>query len=447
MTGRRPLRDVRTRLLAIVLVAIAVAIGAATYGFNVLFTHTSARDADALLRARADSERALLNLRNGRLRVTETRDDTFADGNVWIYDGGRAIESPRSQPPVRVAARRLAGGPMRFLNAPASDMRLYAAPIVIDHKRRGTVIVGLSLAPYRDSQRTALSGSLALAGLLILLVGIAVYLLLRSALGPVAQMTEQAAAWSEHDLDRRFHLGDPHDEVTRLGATLDGLLDRIAASLRRERRFSAELSHELRTPLANLTAEAELALRRDREPADYRQALERIVRTSKQLARTVDTLTAAAQQESGPRGTADGYRAAREIVDAFAHGAEGNRVTITLEPGPEHVRVGVDADVIERILQPVVENACRYGRSSVNISIRRNSGAVTYVVEDDGPGVKPEEQESIFEPGKRGAVGRTDGTGAGLGLALARRLARAAAGDVRAESALGGRFLITLPQA
>jgi len=86
-------------------------------------------------------------------------------------------------------------------------------------------------------------------------------------------MTEQAAAWSERDLDRRFHLGEPHDEVTRLGATLDGLLDRISASLRRERRFSAELSHELRTPLANLTAEAELALRRDREAAEYRQAL------------------------------------------------------------------------------------------------------------------------------------------------------------------------------
>ena len=79
-------------------------------------------------------------------------------------------------------------------------------------------------------------------------------------------MTRQAAAWSEHDLDHRFALGEPHDELTELAATLDGLLDRLAASLRREQRFSAELSHELRTPLARVIAESELALRRDREP-------------------------------------------------------------------------------------------------------------------------------------------------------------------------------------
>src|SRR5437868_11169455 len=68
-------------------------------------------------------------------------------------------------------------------------------------------------------------------------------------------MTRQAADWSEHDLDHRFALGAPHDELTELAATLDGLLDRLAASLRHERRFSAELSHELRTPLARVLAE------------------------------------------------------------------------------------------------------------------------------------------------------------------------------------------------
>ena len=69
-------------------------------------------------------------------------------------------------------------------------------------------------------------------------------------------MTEDAAAWSEHDLDRRFELGEPYDELTRLAATLDALLDRLAASMRHEQRFTAELSHELRTPLARISAEA-----------------------------------------------------------------------------------------------------------------------------------------------------------------------------------------------
>src|SRR6185295_11160667 len=100
--------------------------------------------------------------------------------------------------------------------------------------------------------------------------------LLRASLRPVVRMTRQAAEWSEHDLDHRFALGPPHDELTELAATLDGMLDRLAASLRRERRFSAELSHELRTPLAHVLAETELALGRERQSAEYREALETI---------------------------------------------------------------------------------------------------------------------------------------------------------------------------
>ena len=95
----------------------------------------------------------------------------------------------------------------------------------------------------------------------------------------------------------------------------------------------------------------------------------------------------------------------------------------------------------------MVENACKYGSARVRISVGRRGGAVAFVVEDDGPGVAMGEEETIFEPGTRGAASRDNGDGAGLGLALARRLARAAAGDVRAEHATGGRFVVTLPRA
>jgi two-component system, OmpR family, sensor kinase len=113
------------------------------------------------------------------------------------------------------------------------------------------------------------------------------------------------------------------------------------------------------------------------------------------------------------------------------------------------LRIGVDADLAERVLQPVVENACRYGRHQIRITIARLNGAVVYSVHDDGPRVAQDERESIFEPGNRGQAGRRDGTaGAGLGLALARRLARAAAGEVEAmPDGSGGRFLIRLPGA
>jgi len=264
VTGWRPWHDVRGRLLAIVLVALFVALAAATYGFNVLFTWTSSRDADSLLRSRASSELALVSTAAGRVSVRETTDDSIGDSQVWVFGRHGVVEQPRRRTPSDAAARSLTDGPERFADVAADDTRLLALPIETGRGRVGTIVVGISLAPYEQTERTALTASLAFAATLLTIVGVAVYLLLRSALRPVSRMTEQAAAWSEHDLDRRFELGEPHDELTTLAATLDGLLDRISASLRHERRFSAELSHELRTPLARVIGEAELALRRDR---------------------------------------------------------------------------------------------------------------------------------------------------------------------------------------
>jgi len=243
MTAPRLVRGVRSRLLLIVVLAIAFALAVATAGFNVLFAHATSRNADSFLRAKASSELALVSVSHGRIHVAETSDDVLGDSLVWVFRGTRPVEVPRAAAETTAAARSLAGGPERFTSVRDTDRRLYAIPIMDGSRRIGTLVTGVSLAPYEQTRRTALLGSLALALTVLVLVGVAVWWLLRSALSPVVQMTEQAAAWSEHDLDRRFALGEPHDELTRLGATLDGLLDRLAASLRHERRFSAEMSH------------------------------------------------------------------------------------------------------------------------------------------------------------------------------------------------------------
>jgi signal transduction histidine kinase len=260
-------------------------------------------------------------------------------------------------------------------------------------------------------------------------------------------MTDQAAVWSENDLDRRFGLGEPHDELTRLGATLDGLLDRLSASLRHERRFSAELSHELRTPLAKLMTEAEVALRRERSAPEYRESLGVVVQNAEQIARIVDSLVAAAQHSAQPQGVANAREVAAAIVAACSDEASSRGVELALEEPAERVRIGVDQDLAERILHPVVENACRYGRSAVRVAVVREGSTVLFSVDDDGPGVEDAEQDTIFEPAVRGSAGRSATSGAGLGLALARRLARAASGDVVAWPGGRGRFVVRLPAA
>jgi signal transduction histidine kinase len=443
-----PFRGVRTRLLLVVVGALAVALGVATIGFNVLLAHAASRDANTLLRARASSELALLRVEGNTIKVAETSDDPLGDSRVWIYRGTTAVEEPRAKPKTTLAARSLAGGPVQFLNVPDdSDERLYAIPILNDGLRVGTLVTGISLAPYHHTQRTALVGSLTLFVVLLSITGIAAWWLLRTALRPVAQMTEQAGTWSEQDLDRRFGLGEPHDELTQLASTLDGLLDRLAASLRHERRFSAEMSHELRTPLAKLMAEAELALRRERSESDYRESLQAVLANAQQIERIVETLVSAAQHDAQPQGVANAVDIAEAVVAAHSHDASSRGVDLELVETPERVRVGVDQDLAERILHPVVENALRYGRGKVQVRVTRNGSSVLFAVDDDGPGVLADENESIFEPAVRGSAGRSSNSGAGLGLALSRRLARAVSGDVEAYPGASGHFVVRLPAA
>ncbi len=438
---------IRYRLLLIVVLTVGAALAALIVGFNVLLSHNLSSDADRLARTRASAELSVIAVRNGHLSIIEAPDDLGPDAFVWVFSRGRMIESPPTSDRMTTAARRLAHQAPAFDNF--ASTRLFAVPVVQAGRRYGTVVSGVSLKPYDQTRRTALLGSLGLGVAVLVLVALAARWLLASSLRPVARMTRLAEEWSDRDLDRRFAVGGPRDELTELAATLDRLLDRLAASLRREQRFSAELSHELRTPLSRLTAETELALRRPRTPAEYRHALQLVLHDAKQLARTIDALVAAARHEAtGTRGMSDALAVANAAAEAGAVVAADRAIAVHVVP-PEHsIRLGVDAELAERVLQPVLENACRYGHTAVSISIARHNGEVVYRVDDDGPGVDEEEAELIFEPGRRGTVGQKDTDGAGLGLALARRLARSVSGDVEVSpDQSGAAFLVRLPSA
>ncbi len=441
----RPL-GIRRRLLLAVVAVVAVAVAGLLLGFNVLLQSTLDKSSKDLLRSRAAEQVSLLRVAGGELTLVDAPDVAAPEANAWVFSQGRVLEKPRAGARINALAHRLAGSSKRFVDLADTDTRLYATPIVIGGRRLGTVVVAASLRPYEETRRVAVIASLVFGGLLLVLVTVAARWLLASSLRPVGRMTRQAATWSERDVDQRFAVGEPYDELTELAATLDGLLDRLAASLRHEQRFSSELSHELRTPIARVLAESELALRRDRPPEEYRAALEIVHRNAEQLARIVDALVAAARHEAtGVRGTADAYTVASEA----SAGLDGREIDFEIEDPGTPVRLGIDADLAERILQPVLENACRYGSSKVRVSIERRDSTVRYLVADDGPGVGTDERETIFDPGVRGRQGEAGGSdGAGLGLSLARRLARSAAGDVEAlTDAPGGHFLIRLPAA
>jgi signal transduction histidine kinase len=437
----------RRRLFLVVVATVVVAIAALVAAFNLLLGATLDRNARDLVRSRAEAQLTSLRIDRGRVEVGETPDNRSTDAYVWVFARGRMLQRPRASEEVQRAVRTLLAGHARYATVSSADTLLYATPVLGDGMRLGTAVAGVSLSPYEETRSTALQASLVFGGTVLVLVGLLAWWLLGASLRPVVQMTRQAAAWSEHDLDHRFTLGPPQDELTELAGTLNGLLDRLAASLRHERRFSAELSHELRTPLAGLLAESEVALMRLRRPEEYRQTLELIHERAAQLSRTLDALVAAARYEAGGvRGTADAESVAADAAAACAAVADERRIGIEVARPSPAARVGVDADLAERILQPVLENACRYASSRVRVTIARSDSTVVYAVADDGPGVLADERARIFEPGVRGAAGVSGHRGAGLGLALARRLAHSVEGEVDVgATGNGGHFVVRLP--
>jgi len=131
--------------------------------------------------------------------------------------------------------------------------------------------------------------------------------------------------------------------------------------------------------------------------------------------------------------------------------AREKSVDVVVQAPAREIRVGVGTDIVTQILQPIVENGVRFAHARVVLGAVKQSKEVQFTVEDDGPGVSEEEKDRIFEPGVRGSAAGTERSasrGAGLGLSLARRLARAASGDVEVSPSTigaGARFVVRLP--
>jgi signal transduction histidine kinase len=165
---------------------------------------------------------------------------------------------------------------------------------------------------------------------------------------------------------------------------------------------------------------------------------------------TLETLMAAARAESLVNlGTAPAQAVGEGAIAACEDMARDSGMDMRLSGPGDSMRVDVDVDTAQRIIVPLIENACHYGRSEVGLTVRPNGESVEFLVEDDGPGIGAAECEQLFEPGFRGAAGSADDhRGAGLGLALSRRLARAVGGDVEAlQNGAGATFRARIPSA
>ncbi|WP_055523724.1 sensor histidine kinase [Streptomyces graminilatus] len=436
-------RTLRGRLSLVALTTATMLMLVLTIAFNAVADHRLQHQADDELRTRAAAVATTIDTSGTTVRVLETSHDELLDTNVWIYAGGQLLEKPPNAGPVTRVADALAarGGHPCLTTDVDGPLRLCSQPVP-GGSTGATVVTALDLSPYRSSADTLLWGSLALDFVMLACTYVLTRLAVGRALRPVRTMTDQATQWSAVASDERFGSMRHPAELARLGTSLDAILDRIRTLLRHERQLTGELSHELRTPLSRIIAELDWWRTRPRTDDQTRTTHQVIADAAESMRVICDTLLDDARGGTlTAPGTAEVLPALRRLIqlqDVPDH------LTITTEG--RHVAAGVPPALLERIVGPLLANACRYAHARITVHAYHTSDGVRVEVIDDGPGVPPPFAAHLFEPGRRADPG--DGhAGAGLGLPLARRLARSADGEVTYDPGHtpGARFTVSLP--
>jgi two-component system heavy metal sensor histidine kinase CusS len=227
----------------------------------------------------------------------------------------------------------------------------------------------------------------------------------------------------------------------------------LGTLLTSQERFVAHAAHELRSPLAALYGELQQALRKDRDAEGYKRAIEAALGATRRLNVLAEDLLTLARTRAIESLHHDSVALdvavseARSVVDQLARSRNVTLTTELDEPGWIPYQNGDTARLIRNLLENAVR--CSPENGVVRLSASKQDGMVEITISDDGPGVAEADREAIFEPFSR-VQGSAPAGYAGLGLAIAREIARAHGGDVMLDTAArenqrGARFVVSLP--
>jgi|KBSSwiStaDraftv2_1062776.scaffolds.fasta_scaffold183571_2 two-component system OmpR family sensor kinase len=294
--------------------------------------------------------------------------------------------------------------------------------------------------------------------LAIVLAAAGGYLLARRSLSPVVVMSNQASHIGAENLHDRLVVKNPRDELGKLAASFNELLDRLDQSFERQRRFVADVSHELRTPVAILCGEAEVTLAQEtRTEQEYRESLQILKEEAKRLKLIVEDLFTLARADAGqhPLALSDFYldELAAECSKNVRTLASAKDISISSETRGDVVVRG-DEVLLRRMLLNLLDNAIKYTPRGGKVALRsgEENGCYRLSVEDSGPGIPADLQSRIFERffrvDKARTRGESDGGGAGLGLAIASWIAGAHGGrlELTRSTSKGSLFTVYLPK-
>lgn len=442
------LRSLRVRLTAVVTLAVGLALAVASIALVVGMSRSlvgGIRDA-----ANSEVDRVAETLLQGKPVSDEP---VPAVTMIQIQDEhGQVIQTiPRidasSLVPGQISQEELEKARARAQQSapktvPADDLVIASRTVSTPDGTR-TVLAVSRLGSITRSVDLVVDSLIIGAPLLTMFVGVLTWFAVDRTLRPIEAIRRRAEAISHSTLDERLPPPRTGDEVARLTTTLNEMLDRLDEGARRQREFVSDASHELRTPLAAIRADLEVSLGR-RNGTDWPDLAHRLLADHRRIERlTGDLLLLARLEDARGAGAAEPVR-----LDEIVAGELGTvqRAALTVELAPLEV-TGVVPELV-RLARNLLENADRYAVSRVEVRVARDGDHAVLTVDDDGPGVPAAQRDRVFDRFFRLDSSRARASGgAGLGLAMVRRIALGHGGEVAiGTTPLGGaRFEVRLP--
>ncbi|ADB53122.1 sensor histidine kinase [Conexibacter woesei] len=370
-----------------------------------------------------------------------------AEGNPGVE---RDIAGPRRESD---EARALRTAHIGFSTVRVNDepLRLYFIAV----ERGGRPVAEIGVGEWAAAVGRAQSGvarTFVFAGTVTLVAAIVLGFAFASRLSrPLRRMASTAAEVTAGDLSQRISSTGPRDEVRVLADAFDRMLDRLENAFERQRGFVADASHELRTPLTVIRGQLEVLARQTAvTPADVRH-VDEVVRTEVlRMERLVDDLLLLARADEGELVRPHSLDLAPFVTELF------DALTLTADRAFElgelpQGRLLADEDRVAQVLRNLARNAVEHTGPGglVRLTVRvLDRTQVEFAIEDDGPGIPPEQRDRVFDRFHRTDSARARRTGgAGLGLAIARAIVEAHGGTIAAGSSPegGARVAFTLP--
>jgi len=299
-----------------------------------------------------------------------------------------------------------------------------------------TVYVGDSLEAVSEASAALRRALWFGVPVVVILLGLVIWYLLGRTIGRLDRIRAEVDRISEQNLHTRVAGDGVEDEVGRLAATMNALLERLDVAVRRQRDFVADVSHDLQSPLAAQRVALEVALSRPRNiDADLLRA--EVLGATADMERLVGELLVVASIDADVSPEPAAIDLDSLVLEEAARARTRGLVQVDTT-GVSAAPAYANADDVRRVVRNLLDNAVAHARARVQLTVECSDGWATLVVLDDGPGVPIEQRDRIFDRFYRAQSSRARDGGNGLGLSIARGLAERNRGRLDLVDAEGG---------